>query len=214
MTVNPSLACACSAHLPSHALHTALPSNCACVLSSFCRVQLCATLWTVAPQTPLPVGILHAKILEWVACPPPGDIPDPGIESVSLISPALAGRFFFFFLPLVPPGSPSSNPHQRIVHPCPSCMDVSHPPPVLSSATTTLSPAFLTLLMNPAPRQPGSSGSKLPDKAAKNQGPWPLPYIRFPTNRLSSEELCTEGLLGSPLWKHPCNWTETQADPQ
>ena len=27
-------------------------------------------------------------------CPPPGDLPDPGIEPVSPISPALAGRFF------------------------------------------------------------------------------------------------------------------------
>ena len=26
-------------------------------------------------------------------CPPPGDLPDPEIESMSLISPALAGRF-------------------------------------------------------------------------------------------------------------------------
>ena len=25
-------------------------------------------------------GILQAKILEWVACPSPGDLPDPGIE--------------------------------------------------------------------------------------------------------------------------------------
>ena len=33
----------------------------------------------------------------------PGDLPNPGIESVSLMSPALAGGFFFF-LPLVPPG--------------------------------------------------------------------------------------------------------------
>ena len=39
-------------------------------------------------------GILHARILEWVAMPPPGDLPDPGIEPVSLTSPALAGRFF------------------------------------------------------------------------------------------------------------------------
>lgn len=93
-------------------------------------------------------------------------------------------------------------------------MDVSHPAVVLSPATTALSLAFLTLLMNPAPRQSGSSGSPLPDKAAKNQGPWPLPYIAFPTNRLSSEESRTEGLLGSPLWNHPCNWAETQADPQ
>ena len=27
-------------------------------------------------------------------CPPPGDLPDPGIEPMSLMSPALAGEFF------------------------------------------------------------------------------------------------------------------------
>ena len=39
-------------------------------------------------------GILQARILEWVAMLPPGDLPNPGIKSVSLLSPALAGRFF------------------------------------------------------------------------------------------------------------------------
>ena len=39
-------------------------------------------------------GILQARILEWVACPPPGDPPDPRIEPVSLMTPALADRFF------------------------------------------------------------------------------------------------------------------------
>ena len=39
-------------------------------------------------------GILQAKILEWVACPPSGDFPDPGIELPSLTSPELAGGFF------------------------------------------------------------------------------------------------------------------------
>ena len=34
-------------------------------------------------------------------CPPPGDLPDPGIEPMSLMSPALAGRFS---LPPAPPG--------------------------------------------------------------------------------------------------------------
>jgi len=29
-----------------------------------------------------------------LSCPPPGDLPDPGIEPMSLISPALAGKFF------------------------------------------------------------------------------------------------------------------------
>ena len=32
-------------------------------------------------------GILLARILEWVAMPPPGDLPDPGVKPTSLISP-------------------------------------------------------------------------------------------------------------------------------
>ena len=36
-------------------------------------------------------GILQARLLE---CPHPGDLPDTGIEPVSLASPALAGGFF------------------------------------------------------------------------------------------------------------------------
>ena len=39
-------------------------------------------------------GILQARILEWVVISSPGDLPDPGIEPTSLISPALADRFF------------------------------------------------------------------------------------------------------------------------
>ena len=38
-------------------------------------------------------GILQARILDWVAMPPPGDLPDPGIEPASLMSPSLSGRF-------------------------------------------------------------------------------------------------------------------------
>ena len=39
-------------------------------------------------------GILQARILEWEAIPSPGDLPDPGTEPASLMSPALAGGFF------------------------------------------------------------------------------------------------------------------------
>ena len=39
-------------------------------------------------------GILLARIQEWVVCPPPGDLPDPGIKPASLKSPALSGRPF------------------------------------------------------------------------------------------------------------------------
>ena len=39
-------------------------------------------------------GIFHARILEQVAFPPPGDLFHPGMEPMSLVSPALAGGFF------------------------------------------------------------------------------------------------------------------------
>ena len=39
-------------------------------------------------------GILQARILEWVAMPPPGDLPNPGIEPESLMSSTLASKDF------------------------------------------------------------------------------------------------------------------------
>ena len=39
-------------------------------------------------------GIPQAIKLEWVAISYSGDLPDPGIKPTSLMSPALAGRFF------------------------------------------------------------------------------------------------------------------------
>ena len=40
------------------------------------------------------MGILQARILEWVAVPSSRGLPDPRIEPESVVSPALAGRFF------------------------------------------------------------------------------------------------------------------------
>ena len=55
---------------------------CVCVCAqSLSHVRLC-DLWIVARQTPPSMGILQARILEWVACPPPGNSPKPGIETV------------------------------------------------------------------------------------------------------------------------------------
>ena len=68
-----------------------LADNCAKSLS---RVQLFATLWTIAHQAPLFVGFSRQEYWSGLPCPPPGDLPDPGIEPTSLTSPALAGRFF------------------------------------------------------------------------------------------------------------------------
>ena len=41
------------------------------------------------------LGILQARILEWLPRPPPGDLPNPGIEPISLMSPALTDRIVF-----------------------------------------------------------------------------------------------------------------------
>ena len=70
--------------------------QCVHVLHHFSRIRLFASIWTVAHQAALSMGfsILQVRILEWVACPPSGDLPDPGIEPVSLMSLALAGGFF------------------------------------------------------------------------------------------------------------------------
>ena len=64
------------------------------VLNYFSCVQLYATLWTAARQAPLPMEILSARILKWVAMPSSGYLPDPGILPMPLMSPALAGGFF------------------------------------------------------------------------------------------------------------------------
>ena len=39
-------------------------------------------------------GLSQARIPEWMAISSPGDLSDPGIEPVSLVSPSLAGGFF------------------------------------------------------------------------------------------------------------------------
>ena len=50
------------------------------MLSCFSCVQLFVTPWTAAHQAPLSMGILQARILEWVVSPPPGDLPDLGVK--------------------------------------------------------------------------------------------------------------------------------------
>ena len=53
-----------------------------------------ATLWTVAHQAPLSTGFSRQESWGGLPCPSPRDLPDPGTEPMSLMSPALAGRFF------------------------------------------------------------------------------------------------------------------------
>ena len=39
-------------------------------------------------------GIFQARVLRELPFPSPEDLPDPEIEAIALVSPALAGRFF------------------------------------------------------------------------------------------------------------------------
>ena len=65
-----------------------------CVLSRFSCVQLYVILWTLALQAPLSMGYCRQEYWSGLSCPPPGDLPDPGIKPSSLTSPVLAGGFF------------------------------------------------------------------------------------------------------------------------
>ena len=67
---------------------------CVHILNHFSHVQLFATLWTVAHQAPLFMGFSRQEYWSGVSCPPPEHLPNLGIEPVSLMSPAFAGRFF------------------------------------------------------------------------------------------------------------------------
>src|SRR5574341_532965 len=52
-----------------------------------------ATLWALALQASLSMGFSRQEYWSGLPCSPPGDLPNSGIESTSLMSP-LAGRFF------------------------------------------------------------------------------------------------------------------------
>ena len=49
-------------------------------MKSFCHVRVFTTPWTVARQAPLSVGILQARILEWVAISFSRGSSNPGIK--------------------------------------------------------------------------------------------------------------------------------------
>ena len=74
-------------------------------LSLCCAVLCCAVLccsvvsdsaisWTVVCQAPLSMEFSRQEYWSGMPFPTPGDLPDSGIEPVSLMCPALAGRFF------------------------------------------------------------------------------------------------------------------------
>ena len=83
----------------------------------YCRlshVQLFATLWTVACQAPMSMGLSKQEYQKRLPYPLPGDLLDTGIEPTSLMSPEVADGS----LPLVPPGKISfrnTGPQKEIL---------------------------------------------------------------------------------------------------
>ena len=60
--------------------------------SSSC-VQPFVMLWTIGHEAPLHMGFSRQEYQSGLPSPPPGDLPDAGIEPGSLTSPSLAGGF-------------------------------------------------------------------------------------------------------------------------
>ena len=72
------------------------------MLSCLSHVQLFVS---VAHQAPLSMGFSRQEYWSGLPCPPPGDLSHPGIEPISLVSPAFqAGS-----LSTVPPGKHFQN---------------------------------------------------------------------------------------------------------
>ena len=59
------------------------------LLIYYSHVRLFVTPWTVAHQAPLSIGFSRQEYWRGLPCPPPGGLPDSGIEHISLASPAL-----------------------------------------------------------------------------------------------------------------------------
>ena len=60
-------------------------------------LQLCPPLcdpMTIACQVPLSMGFSRQEYWSGLPFPTAGDLPNPEVEPASLMSPALAGRFF------------------------------------------------------------------------------------------------------------------------
>ena len=62
---------------------------CVCLVSKSCTTP--ATPWTIAHQAPLSMGFPRQEYQSGLTFPPPGDLPDPGIEPGP---PSLTGGFF------------------------------------------------------------------------------------------------------------------------
>ena len=62
---------------------------CAYVLNHFSCVRLFEAPWIAACQAPLSMGFSRQEYCSGLPCPPPGDLPHPGIEPEPPVTPTL-----------------------------------------------------------------------------------------------------------------------------
>ena len=106
------------------------------------------TSWTVARQAPLSMGLSRQEYWSGLPFPPPGDLPDPGMEPMSPASSALAGGFLTTILP----GKPSCrhdvllflNPPAISSNPLPSPPTPITHPVLLSDSGHRINAALLS----------------------------------------------------------------------
>ena len=67
---------------------------CVCVCAKSLMCLTFATPWTVAHQASLSIEFSRQEYWSGLPFPPPGYLPNPGMEPASLEFRALAGRFF------------------------------------------------------------------------------------------------------------------------
>ena len=64
-----------------------------CMLSCYSCVWLFAALWTAACKASLSMGFSRQKYWSGLPCPPPRDLPDPGIPTQTSLNPTCIGRW-------------------------------------------------------------------------------------------------------------------------
>ena len=76
-----------------------------CKLSCFSCVWLFASPWTVAHQSPLSKGFYRQEYCSGLLCPLPGNLPNSGIESLSVYVSCSGWWVLYHWYPLRSPGS-------------------------------------------------------------------------------------------------------------
>ena len=76
-------------------------------------MSLFATTWSVACQAPLSMGFSRREYWSGLPFPPPGELPNPGVESVFPMSPAIGMQALHHSRPL---GSPKQYVTSLIYH--------------------------------------------------------------------------------------------------